>query len=100
MQRGIVATWNLAKQFGFIRREHGGKDIFYHISDLGHGSPIPAAGDAVSFDVGTGRTGKPCALNVHKENRAVAAAEDHFRHADATKDDGPVRFGSNPLAAG
>lgn len=52
------------KNFGFISREGGEKDVFFHANDL-NGVPFNElkVGDAVSFDVVEGEKG-PSAKNV------------------------------------
>ncbi|WP_196260362.1 DUF1294 domain-containing protein [Pelagibacterium limicola] len=61
--RGVIASWNDEKGFGFIRPEAGGGDIFFHISDF-LGTTRPIAGHAVEFEIGVGRQGKHAALRV------------------------------------
>ena len=55
MQKGTVKFFNVAKGFGFITPENGGKDVFVHANDLG-GAQINE-GDKVEFDVVEGKKG-------------------------------------------
>ena len=64
---GKVAWFNAAKGFGFLERE-GGPDVFVHFSAIqGDGYKKLAEGDAVDFDIETGPSGKPQAVNVVKK---------------------------------
>ena len=65
MTIGIVKFINVSKGFGFIQPEDGSKDVFVHIS------AVQAAGmtelvetQRVSFDVQSGRDGRPAATNL------------------------------------
>jgi CspA family cold shock protein len=53
MQKGTVKFFNLAKGFGFITPDSGGKDVFVH--DLG-GATLQE-GTKVEFDVVEGKKG-------------------------------------------
>lgn len=62
---GVIKTYDDSKGFGFIVPE--GKqprqdDKFFHITQCGEYEPV--VGDAVTFEPGIGRNGKPCADNV------------------------------------
>ena len=55
---GTAKFFNADRGFGFISRERGG-DVFVHVSNIqGEGSNTLAEGEAVEFDVGTGRKGE------------------------------------------
>ena len=63
---GKVKWFNAEKGYGFIQRE-GGKDLFVHFSEIKmDGYKTLDEGQAVSFDVVTGRDGKLQASNVVK----------------------------------
>jgi CspA family cold shock protein len=76
--RGTVKTWNLEKRFGFIKQESG-RDVFVHASNIVGGGNL-SLGDVVSYEMGVGKSGKSCAVNVCRESRAHEAAEQHFKH--------------------
>src|SRR5438034_3452543 len=66
MNKGIVKWFNNQKGFGFIHLEHGGKDVFVHISAVERaGMSTLNEGQKVSFDVvADRRTGKSAAENL------------------------------------
>jgi cold shock protein len=55
MQKGTVKFFNVAKGFGFITPESGGKDVFVHANDLG--GAVITEGTKVEFDVVEGKKG-------------------------------------------
>lgn len=60
--------------YGFISREGGLPDVFVHASQLRGASYSDKqlfAGDQVSFEIGEGKDGKPCAFNVRVQLRAT-----------------------------
>lgn len=62
MANGAVKWFNAAKGFGFIAPEHGGKDVFLHISALERaGLNRVADGQAVTFEIESGRDGRESA---------------------------------------
>jgi CspA family cold shock protein len=66
MAEGKVKWFNADKGYGFIEREDG-DDLFAHFSEIqGDGFKTLDEGQAVSFDVGTGRNGKAQAQNIVK----------------------------------
>ncbi|HRO15835.1 MAG TPA: cold-shock protein [Paracoccus sp. (in: a-proteobacteria)] len=65
MANGTVKWFNTTKGFGFIQPESGKRDVFLHVSALERaGLSAPADGQAVSFDLETGRDGRESAINV------------------------------------
>ncbi|AWI86850.1 cold-shock protein (plasmid) [Alloyangia pacifica] len=65
MANGTVKWFNSTKGFGFIAPESGDKDIFLHITALERaGIPRIDDGQAVTFDVETGRDGRESASNL------------------------------------
>lgn len=65
MANGTVKWFNGTKGFGFIAPEHGSKDIFVHISALERaGIHQLDDGQAVTFDVESGRDGRESATNI------------------------------------
>ena len=65
MANGTVKWFNGTKGFGFIAPENGSKDIFVHISALERaGLHQLDDGQAVTFDVESGRDGRESATNL------------------------------------
>ena len=69
---GSVTKWFNRKGFGFINvvssdNEHTGNDLFVHLSGINvsnDGYKCLYPGEYVSFDLGTGRDGRPACVNV------------------------------------
>lgn len=56
--QGTVKFFNADRGFGFISREKG-DDVFVHVSNIqGEGSTSLTEGQAVEFELGTGRKGE------------------------------------------
>ena len=69
MRTGTVRYWKSEKGFGFVRPDDGSDDLFVHISAfVGIRADAPSVGTPVEFDIGTGRDGRPCAINVAPMN--------------------------------
>jgi len=65
MATGTVKWFNTTKGFGFIQPESGKRDVFLHISAVERANLAPPAdGQAVSFDLETGRDGRESASNL------------------------------------
>lgn len=65
MANGTVKWFNATKGFGFIAPAGGGKDIFVHISAVERaGLRGLNDGQAVTFDVESGRDGRESATNL------------------------------------
>ena len=65
MSTGTVKWFNSTKGFGFIQPEHGTKDVFLHISAVERaGLRTVADGQAVTFDIESGRDGRQSARNL------------------------------------
>ncbi|MDP2232887.1 MAG: cold-shock protein [Actinomycetota bacterium] len=66
MADGTVKWFNADKGYGFIEVE-GQDDVFVHFSEIqGDGFKTLDEGQAVSFEITTGRNDKPQASNVNK----------------------------------
>jgi cold shock protein len=65
MAKGSVKWFNATKGFGFIAPESGGKDVFVHVTALERaGIRQLNDGQAVTFDVESGRDGRESAINL------------------------------------
>jgi CspA family cold shock protein len=65
MAQGSVKWFNATKGFGFIAPKDGGKDVFVHISAVERaGLRTLNDGQAVSYDLETGRDGRASAANL------------------------------------
>jgi len=65
--KGTVKSFNNAKGYGFIGREHG-PDVFVHYSAISaDGYKSLQEGDLVEFEISQGQKG-PQAANVNKAN--------------------------------
>ena len=65
MANGKVKWFNSTKGFGFIEPSDGGNDVFVHISAVERaGLSQLADGQAVSYELETGRNGRQAAINL------------------------------------
>ncbi|MFC5705618.1 cold shock domain-containing protein [Aeromonas eucrenophila] len=83
--QGNIASWNRERGFGFIRpqsqpqsysqQEQRDADLFVHISSLTFDGKAPEAGERVSYQLGTGKDGKPCAVQVFFPDRPLSLVD-------------------------
>ena len=67
--QGKIIRWKDDKGFGFIEQtDNNWQDqaIFFHISEY-RANQRPVLNEAVVFEIGQGRDGKPCAINVQQQ---------------------------------
>src|SRR6476660_5751889 len=65
MQSGTVKTFNSERGFGFITRDAGGTDIFFHVDQVDESIEELFRGQRVSFEEGLSpRSGRPEARDV------------------------------------
>jgi CspA family cold shock protein len=65
MANGTVKWFNATKGFGFIAPANGNKDVFVHVSAMERaGIRQLADGQAVTFDIESGRDGRESAVNL------------------------------------
>jgi CspA family cold shock protein len=65
MNTGTVKWFNSTKGFGFIQPDNGGADVFVHISAVERaGLSTLNEGQAVEYELVTGRNGKASAENL------------------------------------
>lgn len=61
-ETGVIKHYNIEKGFGFIDTK--ADDLFFHISEVASSALYLSAGDHVTYEIGTKRDGKPCAVNI------------------------------------
>ncbi len=64
---GKVKTWNNEKKFGFILPQEGGKDLFFHQSELPKGK-IVERGEILTYEVGKDKDGRVRAVNINNSH--------------------------------
>lgn len=65
MQTGTVKTFNSERGFGFITRDAGGTDIFFHVDQVDERIDVLFRGQRVSFEERLSlKSGRPEALDV------------------------------------
>jgi cold shock CspA family protein len=63
-ETGTIKTWLAPRSFGFIESDHGGANLFFHLTAF-QDSAEPRAGDRVAYEIfNDARTGKMKAINV------------------------------------
>ena len=107
---GTLKKWNDERGFGFLEAEHGGQELFVHVSAFPRGGRPPLAGEAVSFEVELDRDGRKRAVRVRRpgdrseprpvhrrsgQTHAQAAHRSSRRRADAPSN---WSFGSSLIA--
>lgn len=65
--KGRIKEFRPDRNFGFIQPEDGGKDYFFHGSQLPADWQNPQAGQRVSFIIGQGRDGRSQAQQLRRE---------------------------------
>ena len=99
MPDGVINWWNPERGFGFIGRDGGGDDLFFHISDVHQALQSEIAiGRQVEFEEGVNpRNKRPLAVNVRAFSQEMAGnglqsapAQDHEERDDGIGNrDGP-----------
>jgi cold shock protein len=72
MQKGSVLTYYADRGFGFIKPDTGGPNLFFHVRDCANGV-APEQGDDVTFEIGEGRNGRPCATGIRAVRSGMRA---------------------------
>lgn len=72
--QGTIKFFNTEKWFGFIVPADGSQDMFFHVSQCVEGWD-PMEGENVTFEVGSGRDGRPAAWNVQPAGWSVSDDE-------------------------
>ena len=68
---GTLTKWNDDRGFGFVTTA-GSAAVFVHASAFGPGAERPRVGDAVTYELGAGRDGRPRAVDVRPPGVPVA----------------------------
>merc|ERR1711920_298785 len=86
-ETGKVTNWNNVKQFGFIKPDADGEDLFCHVSALVDGEGSVAIGDHVTYtkEFNTVKN-KSLAVNVRKDHNAKPKAKDDAKDAARGKE--------------
>ncbi len=72
-QQGIIVNWNDDRGFGFIRPDEGGKELFFHISDVNNGGTRPRENLKVSYSASRDEKGRACAVDVSFHGLVLSA---------------------------
>ncbi len=56
-ERGIIKWFDEIKNYGFITPDHGGKDLFFHRTDIETIEKSIEQGERVEYEVGSGTKG-------------------------------------------
>jgi len=68
---GQITSWKGDKGYGFITPSSGAKQVFVHISSFRSRSPRPGVNQLVTFTLSTDQQGRPCAVDVTRENKQI-----------------------------
>lgn len=63
---GTLKKWNADRGFGFVVAEHGGEDLFVHVSAFPRDGRLPTVGEPLSFEVALDRDGRKQAVHVRR----------------------------------
>ncbi|MBP1469031.1 cold shock and DUF1294 domain-containing protein [Candidatus Chloroploca sp. M-50] len=63
-QRGVIRTWKAAQGYGFLAPEHGGEEVFVHITAVVAGRHRLGPGSVVVYELGRDAQQRPRAVNV------------------------------------
>ncbi|MBI5707151.1 MAG: cold shock and DUF1294 domain-containing protein [Armatimonadetes bacterium] len=78
-RRGLIATWEDEKGYGFIEPAGGGERLFVHIKAFGRLQSRPTKGDTVLFVLGRDAKGRPRAESAEIVGPAAARKSAHPR---------------------
>lgn len=90
---GTLKKWNDERGFGFLVAEHGGQELFVHVSAFLRGGREPLVGEALSFEVELDRDGRKRAVRVR---RAGDAEPRQARGPEQARPQHDVRRHSSP----
>lgn len=69
---GKLAKWNDDRGFGFITPNHGGPEVFVHISVFPKDGHRPTVGEHLTFEIELDSNGKKRAKNLLRPGRPIA----------------------------
>jgi cold shock CspA family protein len=75
---GQLAVWKDKKGFGFIKPDHGGDDVFIHITAIQFASRRPFSGDVIHFQMEAEANGRFKAVNAMIEGATIASSRQGF----------------------
>ena len=75
---GSLTEWNAERGYGAIVPVEGGQQVFVHISAFPTDSAPPTMGEALSFEIVTGRDGRKQAARVQRSRRAIPSPAQSF----------------------
>ena len=78
---GTLKKWNADRGTGFVVADQGGEELFVHVSAFPRDGRVPLLGEALSFEIDTGRDGKKCAVRLQRRVAAQPAPTRSARHA-------------------
>jgi len=73
-RKGIIKTWKGDKGFGFITPDDGGKEVFFHMSNIANRQTRPSVHASVRYTLTYDQQQRPRAVDIYLENQSVAAA--------------------------
>jgi len=75
MPSGQITEWNHERGFGYVESE--GQPLFLHFCDFAKRYKAPEVGDAITFEIGRDKKGRPCAqkaVHVNEGGRLTSEA--------------------------
>jgi cold shock CspA family protein len=82
---GTLKKWNAERGFGFVAAEHGGQELFLHVSAMPRDGWIPVVGEPLSFEIELVKDGRKRAVRVRRPGVLVAAATSKASHAEQAR---------------
>ena len=64
---GTLRTWNDDRGFGFIAPTNGDRELFVHVSAFPRDGSRPTVGESLTYELGSGKDGKPRAVRVYRQ---------------------------------
>ncbi|MBX3608329.1 MAG: cold shock domain-containing protein [Hydrogenophaga sp.] len=80
-QSGTLKVWHDDRGFGFIRPGDGSPDVFVHVRAMPREGPRPLVGEALLFEIESGKDGRPRAVRVRRPGQATPDAEPRARRS-------------------
>lgn len=102
---GKLTKWNAERGFGFLVADHGGQELFVHVSAFARDGRPPAIGDPLSFEMELDKEGRKRAVRVRRPGdpqprslRYPARAQSQGSPRRAPEPTGSGSFGSFLIA--